>query len=40
MASAGYYSVLLKDEGIKAELIATPHVGYVCYTYLMEILLL
>lgn len=34
MASAGYYSVLLKDEGIKAELTATPHVGMHRYTYL------
>lgn len=32
-ASAGYYSVLLKDEGIKAELTATPHVGMHRYTY-------
>lgn len=32
-ASAGYYSVLLKDEGIKAELTATTHVGVHRYTF-------
>lgn len=32
-ASAGYYSVLLKDEGIKAELTATTHVGMHRYTF-------
>lgn len=32
-ASAGYYSVLLKDEGIKAELTATTHVGIHRYTF-------
>lgn len=26
-ASAGYYSVILKEEGIKVELTATTHVG-------------
>ena len=31
-ASAGYYWVLLKDEGIKAELTATAHVGVHRYT--------
>ena len=34
MASAGYYSVLLKDECLKAELTSTPHVGMHRYTYL------
>ena len=32
-ATAGYYSVLLKDYGIKAELTATPRVGYHRYTF-------
>lgn len=32
-ASAGYYSVLLKEEGIKAELTATTHVGVHRYTF-------
>lgn len=32
-ASAGYYSVLLKEEGIKAELTATTHTGVHRYTY-------
>ncbi|MEY8687046.1 GH92 family glycosyl hydrolase [Bacteroides sp. AN502(2024)] len=32
-ASPGYYSVLLKDEGIKAELTATAHVGMHRYTF-------
>lgn len=32
-ASAGYYSVLLKDEGIKVELTATTHVGMHRYTF-------
>ena len=32
-ASAGYYSVLLKDEGIKAELTATTHAGVHRYTF-------
>lgn len=32
-ASAGYYSVLLKEEEIKAELTATVHVGMHRYTY-------
>jgi len=32
-ASAGYYSVMLKDYGIKAELTATPRVGFHKYTY-------
>lgn len=32
-ASAGYYSVILKDEGIKAELTATIHTGVHRYTY-------
>lgn len=33
-ASVGYYSVLLKEEGIKAELTATTHVGMHRYTFL------
>lgn len=32
-ASAGYYSVFLKDENIKAELTATTHVGMHRYTF-------
>lgn len=32
-ASAGYYSVLLNEEGIKAELTATTHVGMHRYTF-------
>mgnify|MGYP000426491732 FL=1 len=32
-ASAGYYSVILKDEGIKAELTATTHTGMHRYTF-------
>ena len=32
-ASAGYYSVFLKDEKIKAELTATTHVGMHRYTF-------
>ena len=32
-ATAGYYSVWLKDFGIKAELTATPRVGYHRYTF-------
>ena len=32
-ASAGYYSVLLKDYGIKVELTATPRVGVQRYTF-------
>lgn len=32
-ASAGYYSVMLKDEGINAELTATTHVGIHRYTF-------
>lgn len=32
-ASAGYYSVLLKEEGIRAELTATTHVGMHRYTF-------
>lgn len=32
-ASAGYYSVLLKEEGIKAELTATTHAGVHRYTF-------
>lgn len=32
-ASAGYYSVILKEEGIKAELTATAHVGVHRYTF-------
>lgn len=32
-ATPGYYSVLLKEEGIKAELTATPHVGVHRYTF-------
>ncbi len=32
-ASPGYYSVLLKDEGIRAELSATPRVGIHRYTF-------
>ncbi len=32
-ASAGYYSVILKDEGIKAELTATTHAGMHRYTF-------
>ncbi|MFZ1526063.1 MAG: GH92 family glycosyl hydrolase, partial [Saprospiraceae bacterium] len=32
-AEAGYYSVLLKDTGIKAELTATTRVGYHRYTF-------
>lgn len=32
-ASAGYYSVVLKDEGIKAELTATARVGMHRYTF-------
>ena len=32
-ASVGYYSVLLKDEGIKAELTATTHTGIHRYTF-------
>ncbi len=32
-ASAGYYSVMLKDESIKAELTASTHVGVHRYTF-------
>ena len=32
-ATAGYYSVLLKDYGVKAELTATQRVGYHRYTF-------
>ena len=32
-ASAGYYSVLLSEEGIRAELTATTHVGVHRYTF-------
>lgn len=32
-ASAGYYSVLLKEDGIQAELTATSHVGMHRYTF-------
>ena len=32
-ASAGYYSVILKEEGIKVELTATTHVGMHRYTF-------
>ncbi len=32
-ARPGYYSVLLKDYGVKAELTATPRVGFHRYTY-------
>lgn len=32
-AEAGYYRVVLKDYGIKAELTATPRVGYHRYTF-------
>ncbi|ADV42092.1 GH92 family glycosyl hydrolase [Bacteroides helcogenes] len=32
-ASVGYYSVILKDEGIKAELTATTHVGMHRYKF-------
>lgn len=32
-ATAGYYSVLLKDYGVKAELTATERVGFHRYTY-------
>lgn len=32
-AQAGYYSVLLKDYGVKAELTATERVGYQRYTF-------
>ena len=32
-ATPGYYSVLLKDYGVKAELTATPRVGFHRYTY-------
>lgn len=32
-ATAGYYSVLLKDYGIKAELTSTPRVAYHRYTF-------
>ncbi len=32
-ASVGYYSVLLKEEGIKAELTATTHTGLHRYTF-------
>lgn len=32
-ASAGYYSVVLKEEGIKAELTATAHAGVHRYTF-------
>ena len=32
-ASAGYYSLILKDEGIKAELTATTHTGMHRYTF-------
>lgn len=35
-ATAGYYSVILKDEGIKAELTATTHVGMHRYTYPLD----
>ena len=33
VATAGYYSVLLQDYGIKAELTATPRVAFQRYTY-------
>ena len=33
VATAGYYSVLLKDYGIQAEVTATPRVAYQRYTY-------
>lgn len=33
IATAGYYSVLLKDYGIKAELTATPRVAFQRYTF-------
>lgn len=33
-ASAGYYSVVLKEEGIKAELTVTAHAGMHRYTFL------
>lgn len=32
-ATSGYYSVLLKDYGVKAELTATPRVGFHRYTF-------
>ena len=32
-ASAGYYSVVLKEEGIKAELTVTAHAGMHRYTF-------
>ncbi len=32
-ASAGYYTVLLADHHIKAELAAAPHSGIMCFTY-------
>ena len=32
-ATAGYYSVLLKDYGVKAELTATPRVAFQRYTF-------
>ena len=32
-ATAGYYSVLLKDYQVKAELTATPRVAFQRYTY-------
>lgn len=32
-ASAGYYAVTLRDEGIRAELTATPHAGLHRYTF-------
>lgn len=33
VATAGYYSVMLQDYGIKAELTATPRVAFQRYTY-------
>lgn len=33
VAAPGYYSVLLKDYGVKAELTAMKRVGFHCYTY-------
>ena len=33
MATAGYYSVILQDYGVKAELTATPRVAFQRYTF-------
>jgi putative alpha-1,2-mannosidase len=32
-AEPGYYSVMLKDSGVRAELTATPRVGFHRYTF-------